>query len=171
MCSSCKLLPSAKTYKAWVGHIFLWCGSKSQKLLMSLEGTKPCRSFDSKADKLQVGNKILPYKKALLRIVPIKGIWVAIFKTCSNYTGLLPRRACLYHYYMCSSGTLLPSSKTYKAWVGHIFLWCGSKSQKLLMSLEGTKTCGSFGPRADKLLAGLDKILPYNNIFTTNHWW
>ena len=80
----------------------------------------------------------VPHKKALLRIVPIKGIWVAVFKTCSNCTGLLPRRACLYHYNMCSSGILLPSAKTYKAWVGHIFLRCGSKSQKLLMSLEGT---------------------------------
>ena len=106
---------------------------------------------------LQVWNKILPYKKAFLRIVPIKGIWVAVFKTCSDCTGLLPRRACLYHYYMCNSGTLLPSDKTYKAWVWHIFFRCGSKSQKLLMSLEGTKTCGSFGPRVDKLLAGLEQ--------------
>ena len=89
--------------------------------------------------------------------MPIKGIWVAVFKTCSNCTGLLPRRACLYHYNMCSSGILLPSAKTYKAWVGHIFLRCGSKSQKLLMSLEGTKTCGSFDPKADKLLAGWEQ--------------
>ena len=56
---------------------------------------------------------------------------------------------------MCCSGTLLPLAKAYKAWVRCIFLWCGSKSQKLLMSLEGTNLCRSFDPRADKLLAGL----------------
>ena len=65
----------------------------------------------------------------------------------------------------CCSGTLLPSAKAYKAWVGCIFLWCGSKSQKLLMSLEGAKPCGSFDPRAGKLLAGLNKSSPTKRHF------
>ena len=70
------------------------------------------------------------------------------------------KKSCVYLfiYYCYCSGTLLPSAKAYKVWVGRIFLQCGNKSQKLLMSLEGTKQCES--PRADKLLVGW--IFPHN---------
>ena len=53
-CSS-TLLPSVKAYKTWVGRIFLQYGRKPQKLLMLFEGTKPCRSFGTRTDKLLVG--------------------------------------------------------------------------------------------------------------------
>ena len=58
-----------------MGCIFLRCGSKSKKLLMSLEGTKPCEFFGPRANKLLAGlEQILPHKNALLRAMPIKGI-------------------------------------------------------------------------------------------------
>ena len=44
------------------------------------------------------------------------------------------------------------------------------------MSLEGTKTCGSFGPRADKLLAGLEQNPSlqqhfHNKSLVVNSYW
>ena len=58
---------------------------------------------------------------------------------------------------MCCSGRGVPFGVTNS---------CGrSKSQKLLMSLEGTKLCGSFRLKADKLLAGWKKILPQKGAF------
>ena len=77
--------------------------------------------------------------------------WVAIFETCSNRTGLLPHRAFCggrSTRNLCSSGTLLPSAKAYKAWVGRIFLRCGSKSQKLLMLLVKNKIVWVLRPQS-----------------------
>ena len=104
MCCSGTFLPSAKAYKAWVGHIFLRCGSKSQKLLMSLEGTKSCEFFGPRANKLLAGWKnLLPQKGAFEGSAHQRycSLWVAVFETCSNHMVLLPRRAHLYHYNTC----------------------------------------------------------------------
>ena len=104
MCCSGTLLPLAKAYKAWVGRIFLRCGSKSQKLLMLLEGTKLCESFGPRADKLLAGWKNLPPQKGAFECSAHQGycpLWVAVFEICSNRTDLLPWKARLYHYNSC----------------------------------------------------------------------
>ena len=56
---------------------------------------------------------------------------------------------------MCCSGTLLSSAKVHKAWVGRIFLRCGSKSQKLLMSLEKNKIIRVLRPQSRQTTCGL----------------
>ena len=88
----------------WVRRIFLRCGSKSQKLLMSLEVTKLCGSFGPKVDKLLAGwKKILPQKGAFEGSAYQRycSLWVAVFETCSDCMSLLPQRARLYHYNTC----------------------------------------------------------------------
>ena len=103
--------------------------------------------------------------------LPIKLFHPDILRTVGNTIGIVgedfdpsPQAVCSLWgrrtHTVCSSGILLPSTKAYKAWVGRIFFRCGSKSKKLLTSLARIKPCGSFGPRANKLLAGLDQNPP-----------
>ena len=133
--------------------------SKAVRVLRSQSGQTACRL-----------EQILPHKKALLRAMPSKGI--VCFRW--QFLRLAPTARLCYPKghasttTVCCSGTLLPSTKVYKAWVGRISLQCESKSQKLLMSLEGIKSCESFGPIVDKLLAGLEQILPHNNHYHVN---
>ena len=150
-------------------RIFLRCGSKSQKLLMSLEGTKPCGSFNSREDKLLTGleqkssplkRKILPHKKTFLRAMSIKCIvcfgW-QFLRVAPTAQLCYPER----HASTTTTHVVVVHSCVQLRFIRHewgrIFFRCGSKSQKLLMSFEGTKSYVSFDPRADKLFAGLEQ--------------
>ena len=61
---------------------------------------------------------------------------------------------------MCSSGTLLPSTKAYKAWVRCIFLRYKTKSQKLLTSLEKNKAVRVLQPQSEQTACGLGTNAP-----------
>ena len=71
-------------------------------MLMLLERTKPCGSFSPKANKLLTGlDQNLPPQKGAFEGSAHQSyclLWVAIFNTCFNCTGLLPQKARLYHY-------------------------------------------------------------------------
>ena len=101
-CCSGALLPSAKAYKAWVGRIFLRCGSKFQKLLTSLAKNESVWVLRPQRGKTACKLGFVPSPQkgtfegdAHQRYCPL---WVVVFETCSNHTVLLPRRAHLYHY-------------------------------------------------------------------------
>ena len=119
-----------------------------------LQRIKPCGSFDPKADKLLVSlDSFLPHKKTPLegsahpRVLFALGLknphsfvtrgkgtpphvlmaWAAIFESCSI------------QWY----------TFTFKAWVRRIFLWCGSKSKKLLKTAHvACKEQNCAGPSA-----------------------
>ena len=61
---------------------------------------------------------------------------------------------------MCCSGTLLPSAKAYKAWVGRIFLQCGSKSQKLFTSFAKNKVVRVLRPQSGQTACRLGFVPP-----------
>ena len=101
-CCSGALLPSVKAYKAWVGRIFLRCGSKFQKLLTSLAKNESVWVLRPQRGKTACKLGFVPSPQkgtfegdAHQRYCPL---WVVVFETCSNHTVLLPRRAHLYHY-------------------------------------------------------------------------
>ena len=57
------------------GVSFFDVGASLKNYSCRLKRTKSCRSFGLKVDKLLAGlEQILPHKKTLLRVVPIKGI-------------------------------------------------------------------------------------------------
>ena len=60
------------------------------------------------------------------------------------------------------------NSKKFLILYNHFFIEWGASFFDVGVSLKNcscrlkrTKLCGSFGPKADKLLAGLEQILPY----------
>ena len=136
------------------GASFFNVGASLKNYSRRLQRTKLCRSFGPKVDKLLAGlEQILPHKKVLLRAVPIKDI----VRFGWQFLRLAPiTRVCyLEGHASTTSGTLLPSAKAYKAWVGCIFLRCGSKFQKLLTSLAKNKTVRVFHPQSGQTACGL----------------
>ena len=54
----------------------------------------------------------------------------------------------------------LPSAKAYKVWVGHIFLQCESKSQKLLTLFAKNKTVQVLRPQSKQTACGFGFVPP-----------
>ena len=157
-----------------------WCasffdvGASLKNYSRRLQRTNSCESFGLRANKLLVGlEQILPHKKALLRAVPIELryclLWMVVFETCFDRTGLLPWKVCLYHYYTCVVVvySCLQLRLIRHEW-GTSFFDVGTCLKNCSHRLQRTKPCGSFSPRADKLLAGLEQILPHNCY--SMHW-
>ena len=68
-------------------------------------------------------------------------------------------KARVYHYYTCSSGTLIRHE-----W-GASFFDVGASLKNCSRRLQRTKLFGSFGPKANKLLTGLEQILPHSYFY------
>ena len=114
----------AKAYKAWVGRIFLRCGSKSQKLLTSLAKNKVIRVLRPQSRQTACGLGFIPPP------------CVVMVHSCLQLR--LIRHEC-----------------------GASFFDVGASLKNYSHRLQRTKPCGSFGPKADKLLVGLDSFLSH----------
>ena len=146
-------------------RIFLRCGNKSQKRLTSLAKNKVVWVLQPQSGQnaCGLGTNPPPQKGAFEGSAYQRycSLWVAIFETCSDRTGLLPRRARLYHYNTCVVvvHSCLQLRLIRHEW-GTSFFDVGASLKNYSRRLQRTKPCGSFGPKADKMLAGLEQILP-----------
>ena len=167
-CSSGTLLPSTK---AWVVRILLWCGSKSQKLLTSLAKNKFVRVLWPQSEQIACGLGTNPppqkgaFKGSAYRIKVLSALNGSFWDLFWPHRFVTLKGMPLPLLHMCSSGILLPSAKAYKAWVGHIFLRCGSMSQKLLTSLAKNKAVRVLQPQSGQTACRLGTNPPPQLLF------
>ena len=137
-------------------------GSKFQKLLTSLTKNKVVRVLQPQSEQTDCG-WIFPHKKALLRAMPIKGIvhfgW-QFSRLAPTVRFCCPKGTpCVVVVHSCLQPRLIKHE-----W-GASFFDVGANLKNYSCHLQRTKLCGSFGLRADKLLADLEQILPHKKAF------
>ena len=157
-----------------MGRIFLWCGSKTQKLLTSLAKNKAMRVLQPQSKQIacRLGTNPPPQKDAFEgsahQTVLFTLGWTGL-TLASTHTGSLSWRARLYRYNTCVGvihSCLQLRLIRYK-W-GASFFDVGANLKNYSCRLQRTKPCGSFGLRADKLLAGLEQILSHKYLKCLN---
>ena len=167
MCSSGTLLPSANAYKAWVGHLSSMWEQVSKITHVACKGQSCVGPLAPKwTNCLRAWNKSSPIKRCFWGQCPSK----ILSALGGSFWDLLQS-----HGFVTLKGTPLPlvvhfclQQRLIKHEWGASFFDVGASFKNCSHRLQRTKLCGSFTPKADKLLAGLEQILPYNNNYNNN---
>ena len=154
-----------------------WCasfydvGASLKNYSRRLQKTNSCESFGLRANKLLVGLEQIPppqkgaFKGSAYQIKVLSALNGSFWDLFRPHRFVTLKGMPLPLLHMCSSGILLPSAKAYKAWVGHIFLRCGSMSQKLLTSLAKNKVVQVLQPQSGQTACRLGTNPPPQLLF------
>ena len=155
------------------GASFFNMGASLKNYSCRLQRIKPCGSFDPKADKLLVSlDSFLPHKKMPLEGSAHPRVLFALglknphsFVTRGKGTPPHVQTTCTVVFETCSTRVVVVHSYLQLRLIRHewgaFFFNVGASLKNYSRRLQRTKLCGSFDPKADKLLAGLDSFLPH----------